>query len=151
MSVEVIKERGHTRESWLLLVLNLDGEFNFYLANAAQVGNRLELRGEKHTLTAKNGLTELQLVNALLLHHLQIVHLDDLFPHIGQQGEGEIAVNYSLTEGTILCAFFVNVYPLMVERGIGKKVDALLRHLHPVGSANDLAKMSTKLFVRIND
>ena len=44
----------------------------------------------------------------------------------------------------------VDVYPLMVESGVGKKVYALLVDEQPVGSAEVFAEMSCEIVVRID-
>lgn len=83
--VKVIKECRDARQRWLLLVFYLDGELDFHLADAAQVGYAVQCCHQAHTLAAQHGLAVLHLVHAIVYHHLEIVHLDDLLPHIGQQ------------------------------------------------------------------
>lgn len=83
--VKVIKECCDARQCGLLLVFYLDGELDFHLADAAQVGYAVQCCHQAHALAAQHGLAVLHLVHAIVYHHLEIVHLDDLLPHIGQQ------------------------------------------------------------------
>lgn len=83
--VKVIKECRDARQRGLLLVFYLDGELDFHLADAAQVGYAVQCCHQAHALAAQYGLAVLHLVHAIVYHHLEIVHLDDLLPHIGQQ------------------------------------------------------------------
>jgi hypothetical protein len=43
------------------------------------------------------------------------------------------------------------VYPLVVERGIGKAVDAVLVYLQPFGCAELLALVGGKLLIGVDD
>ena len=137
----MIQERGHTGEGRLALVFDFDGEFDFGFHRAAKIGNALEDGDEADALTAQHGLAKLHLVHAIVHHHLEVVHRDDLLPKVGQEREREIAVHDGLSEGAFFGSLGVYVYPLVVERGVGKHVDALLRHFEPVGCAEHLAQM----------
>ena len=55
-----------------------------------------------------------------------------------------------LAEGAFLGTFGVNVNPLVVERGVGKGVDAFLVYLKPVGDAKLLAYVLGKFLLRID-
>ena len=68
-----------------------------------------------------------------------------------QEREREVAVGDGLPEGTGGGALLVNMDPLMVERGIGKHIDALLRHFDPFGRADYFAFKGGELFVRIDN
>ena len=90
--VEVVEEGGHTLEGRLAGIFDFDGELDFCLACTAQVDNRLERGDQTDAAVCDDGLSEAHLVHAVVDHHLQVVHLDDLVPEVGEQGEGEIAV-----------------------------------------------------------
>ena len=49
-----------------------------------------------------------------------------------------------------LGALYVYMYPLVVEGGIGKLIDAVLVDGKPLRGTNFLAQVSGKLFIRIN-
>ena len=127
----MVEEGGHTCQGRLALVLDVDGELDFYLANAAEVGNAFELRAQAHALTALDGLTETHLVHAIVHQHLDIVHLNNLLPKIGQEGERQITMNDGRTEGTFLSAFLIHVNPLVVQRSVCKEVNTVLVYLQP--------------------
>ena len=128
----MIEEGGHTRQRRFALVLDVDGELDFNLANAAEVGNAIKFRAQTNALTALDSLAETHLVHTIVDQHLDIVYLDNLFPEIRQEGERQIAVSDGRTEGTFLRALLVHVNPLVVQRGVGEKVDAVLVHLQPI-------------------
>ena len=54
-------------------------------------------------------------------------------PHVGQQRQRQVAVGNGRLIGAFLAGtLYVDVYPLMVQRGVGKQVDALLVDLEPL-------------------
>ena len=90
--------------------------------------------------------------DAVVNHHLQVVHFDDLVPKIRQHGEGQVAVHDGAFEGAFgPGAFYVDVYPLVVGGGIGEEVDAFLRYFYVVGDAYLLAYQFFKIFIRIDN
>ena len=137
---KVVEELGLALQGRLALSLDLDLEVDEGLADAAQVLDAFE-RGHEANLAARDdGHAEAHLVHAIVDHHLQVVDLDDLIPHVGQEREGKVAVGDGALVGTLLGgARRVYVYPLVVERGIGKAVDAVLVYLQPFGCAELLA------------
>lgn len=149
--VEVVEEGGHAGEGGLLGAFNLDGKLHLDAADATQVGNALQRGHQTDALAAKDGLAELHLVHAIVDHHLQVVYLDNLLPQVGQERQRQVAVYDGLAEGTLSGTLLVNVYPLVVERGVGKEVDALLRHFKPVGGADNLTHMGLKFVVRVDN
>ncbi len=96
----MIEEGGHTCQRRFALILDVDGELDFYFADAAEVGDAFELCAKTNALTALDGLTESHLVHTIVDQHLDIVHLDNLFPKVRQEGERQITVNDSCTKGT---------------------------------------------------
>ena len=74
-------------------------------------------------------------LSAVVDHHFDVAHLDDLTPKIGQKRESQVAVYDGLTERPFFGFGFVNVDPLVIERGVGKLIDTLLRHFKPFGGA----------------
>ena len=131
--VEVVYEDGDAFDGFFACLLDVHGELDFCLYSAAEVGDAVEGGGEGEALAAEDGLTEFHLVNAVVDEHLDVLHINDLPPEIREDGEGEVTVcdgGAKLALG--LCALCVNVYPLVVERGIGKHVDAFLRELDVV-------------------
>ena len=55
-----------------------------------------------------------------------------------------------LAEGAVLGALGVHVYPLVVERGISKSIDAVLVHLQPFGNTEFLANVLFEIRIRID-
>ena len=65
-SIKVVQESGYTGKSWFTLILDFNGEFDFNLADAAQIGNALERGNQSNTLSAQYGLSKLHLVHAVI-------------------------------------------------------------------------------------
>lgn len=97
--IEVVQENSHTFEGFLLLALNLDGKLDFGFGHTAQIGQRLQIGHQTDALTRKNSLSELHLLHAIVDHHLQVVHLDDLAPQVRQHRKSEIPVRDGAVEG----------------------------------------------------
>ena len=149
-SVEVIEEGGDAGECRFLLVFDFDVELNLHLADASEVTDVVEFSDESHALSGEHGLSELHLVHAVVHEHLDVLDFDDLFPEVGQKAEGEIAVDDGLSEGTFFGSFGIYVNPLVVQGGVGKKVDAFLVHLQPVGFSEFLSQVLFKFFVGVD-
>lgn len=152
VSVEIVEEGGDALQSGLALSLNLDGEFDLYLADAAQVLDVVQRGGESHPAACDDGHAEAHLVHSIVDHHLQVVHFDNLFPQVGQQRERQIAVG----DGALVWAFFfsalhVYVDPLVVEGGVGKFVDAFLVDGEPVAFAEFLTQVGGELLIGVDD
>ena len=131
--LEIIKECGNALERLLAALLDFDAELDFGLRHTAEVGNRLQVGDEADAFARLHCLAELHLVHSVVHHHLQVVHLDNLVPQVWQHGEREVAVR----DGCLVWAFLlsllcIDVDPLMVEGGIGKHVDALLRKFYVI-------------------
>ena len=70
---------------------------------------------QAYALSGEYGLPVAHVVHAVVHHHLQIVHLDDLVPKHGQERECQVAVGNRLSEGAFLGSpFRVYVYPLVI-------------------------------------
>ena len=149
--IEMIEEGGDTCERWFLLVFDFDGKFDFHFADATEVGNGLQRGDEAYALSAQNGLAKFHLVHAVVDHHLQVVDFNNLLPHVGEEGECQVAVNDCLSEGASFCTLWVNVDPLVVEGGIGKLVDAFLADFEPFGCAENFAHMCGEVVVGVDD
>ena len=145
---EIVQECGETFEGLLLLVLDFEFKLDLSLADAADVGDVVKGCCETDTLTGKNRLSELHLIHSVVDEHLDVVHLNNLLPQMREEGKGEIAVSDGGLVGTFhLRTLGVNMYPLVVKRGIGKEVDTLLRDFEPFALTYHLAQMGGKLVV----
>ena len=92
--LKIVEEGGEAFESLLLLVLYLELELDLSLADAANVGYVVKHGCEAHALAGEDRLAELHLVHAVVYKHLDIVHLNDLLPQMGQEGQSEVTVSY---------------------------------------------------------
>ena len=80
------------------------------------------------------------------------MHLDNLFPQIGQHREGQITVGNGGLEGAFNGGLLgIHVNPLVVECGIGKEVDALLVEFYIVAFAESFAQHGGKLLIVVDD
>jgi len=86
-------------------------------------------------LAGEHGLPEFHLVHAVVDHHFDVAHLDDLTPKVGKERKGQVTMHDGLAERPFFCFVFVNVDPLVIERGVSKQVDTLLWHFKPVRGA----------------
>ena len=145
-----IEEGGDAGECRFLLVFDFNVKLNLHLADASEVTDVVEFSDESHALSGEHGLSELHLVHAVVHEHLDVLDFDDLFPEVGQKAEGEIAVHDGLSEGTFFGSFGIYVNPLVVQGGVGKKVDAFLVHLQPVGFSEFLSQVLFKFFVGVD-
>ena len=149
--VKIIEEGGDACEGGLACVLDLDGELNLRLCHAAEVLDRMEVGNETDALTREDCLTKLHLVHAIVDHHLKVVDLDDLIPHVGEHRESEVTVGDGRLERTLHSGTLgVDMNPLVVEGGIGKLVNTFLGQLYPLAHAEVLAKISGKLIVVVD-
>ena len=83
--------------------------------------------------TSNYGLTEAHIRHTVVHQHLDVVHLDNLIPHIGQQTQRQVAVgNGRLVWTLLLGTSHVDMYPLMVQGCVSKQVDTILVNLQPV-------------------
>lgn len=150
--LEVVEECCDAGECFLGRLLYLDGKLDLYLGNAAQVLDRVEVGNEAYVLARLYCLAELHLVHTVVDHHLEVLHLDNLIPQAGQHRECEIAVSDGRLEWAFYCGTLcVNVNPLVVECGIGKHVDALLREFYIVGYSDVLAEQCGKFMIAVDD
>lgn len=83
--------------------------------------------------------------------HLHVVDLQNLSPEVGEHRKVQVAVR----NGRFIRAFRpgalrVHVNPLVVERGVGEKVDLLLRDRQVVGNTQLLTYVLGK-FVEVVD
>ena len=130
---KIIEELSLALQCRLALTLDLDLETDISLADAAQVFDLVELGIESDATAGDDGHAKAHLVHTIVDHHLQMVHLDDLSPQMGQQREGQIAMrNRALIGALTLGTLHIDVDPLMVECSVGELVDAVLIHLQPV-------------------
>ena len=121
-------------------------------AYAPQILNLVELGREADAGAGDDGNAEAHFVHAVVHHHFQVVHLDNLVPHVGQEREREIAVS----DGVFVLAFLlgtlhIDVNPLMVERGIGKMINSLLVYFKPFRYTKRLAFVGGKFLKRVDD
>ena len=79
---KIIEEGGNALEGWLALPLNLNGKLDFGLADATQILDVVELSDQSDAATSDDGLSETHVVHTVVHQHLDIVHLDNLIPHI---------------------------------------------------------------------
>ena len=132
--LEVVEEGGDAFEGGFALAFDFDGELDFGLADAAEVLDVVQLGGQSHAAAGDDGLSKAHVGHAVVDEHLDVVHLDDLIPHVRQQRQREIAVGDGRLVGAFtLCALHVDMNPLVVQGGVGKHVDALLVDQQPVG------------------
>jgi len=150
--VEIIEEGGFAVEGWFALSFYFDGDMNFGLADAPQVLNVAEYCFRANAAACDDGLAEAHIVHAVVDQHLDVAHVDNLVPHIGQQRQCQIAVGNGAPVGTFhLRTRWIYMYPLMVVGGIGEKVDAVLVYLHPFRYSQHLAEMRGELFVGVDN
>lgn len=149
--LEVVDESGEAFESLLLRFFHDNTHADGSLDGSAQIEELLKVGRHIDVLTGKYGLGELQFVHTVIHLTLQITHFHNLVPHYGKQRQGEVTVGNGLSERTFgLAAFLVYVNPLMVERGIGKLVDALLSDMDALATTQFLTHIFCKVFVRID-
>ena len=94
---------------------------------------------------------EAQFLDAVVDQHLHVVDLQNLSPEVGEHRKVQVAVR----NGRFIRAFRpgalrVHVNPLVVERGVGEKVDLLLRDRQVVGNTQLLTYVLGE-FVEIVD
>ena len=112
---EIIQEGGDTFEGGLALSFDFDFKLDFGFADAANVADGMQFSDQSHTTSRHHGLSKAHLVHAIVYQHLDIVHLNNLFPQVGQQRKRKISVcDSALKLALLLGALHVNVYPLMV-------------------------------------
>ena len=140
ISVEVVEEGGDALKCGLALTFDFNLEGDAGLADTTQVGYLVQLGHHAQTAAHGHSLTETHLVHAIVDEHLQVVDLDDLVPEVGQQREGKITMHDGALVGALgLGALYVYMYPLVVEGGIGKLIDAVLVDGKPLRGTNFLA------------
>ena len=150
--LEVVEEGGNALQGRFALAFNLNLKLHAGLADATQVLDAVERDHEAHATAYLDGLAEAHLVHTIVDEHGDIAHLEHLGPHIGQEREREITVGDGAPIRTLLGrAVGIDVDPLVVERGVGEEVDAVLIDEKPVGLAELLAKVGGKFVVGRND
>ena len=113
--------------------LNLYSELYLCLAYSAEVLDIVERCDKADTASADNGLTKPHLVHTVVDKHFYVSHLNYLVPEIWQDRESQVSVGDSrLVWAFFSCTFCVDVYPLMVECGVGKQVYAFLVESEPL-------------------
>src|SRR3954468_13084645 len=99
-----------------------------------------ELHGEAVLLPFLERRRETDLVEPVVDHHPEVLHLDELEEDPGDQGEREVPVRDRLLERRFAAgALAVDVDPLVVAGRVGELHDRLVRHLAPAGDAQLLA------------
>ena len=69
-----------------------------------------------------------------------------------QHAKGEIAVSDGLAEGALLLGFLcIDMNPLMVERCVGKHINAFLTELYVITDTQLLSFVLLKVFKRIDN
>ena len=138
--LEIIEEGGDTLQGRFALAFDFNFEGNTGLADAAKVLDALQRGRHADVATRDDGLSEAHFVHAIVDQHLDVVDLDDLVPQVGEQRKREVSVGDSALVRTLhFGSLRVDVYPLVVEGGVGKEVDALLVYLQPIGNTQLLA------------
>ena len=150
--LEVVEECGHAVECGLSLSFYLDAKLHTGLADAPQVFDAVERSDQADAAAGLDGLAKPHLVHAVIDEHGDVSHLDDLLPEVRQERECEVAVGDGAPVGTFLGRpLGIDVYPLVVECGVGKEVDALLGDLKPLRLAELLAQVGGKFVVGRDD
>ena len=149
---EEIDEGGDAFEGCLAGFFDVDGEADAHADGATQVGECLHMGCHLNALSGEHRLPELHLIHSVVDKALQVVHLYDLSPEIGEEREGEVAVYDGLVERTLcLAAFLIDVYPLVVESCVGEHVDAVLVHLDVIAGTYFLTEECFKVLVAVDD
>ena len=78
--LKIIQEGGDAFEGGF--ALSFDFYFKFYLsfANAANITDGVQFGNQSHFTSCHHGLSKAHLVHAIVHQHLDVVHLDNLFP-----------------------------------------------------------------------
>ena len=82
--IEEIEESGQSLESGLLSVFDFDNKLNLRFAGTSEVDDVVEIGNQSDPAPGDNRLSEFHLVHSVVNHHLEVINLDDLVPHIGQ-------------------------------------------------------------------
>lgn len=79
-----------------------------------------------HATAGDNRLAEAHVSHAVVDQHLDIVDLNNLIPHVWQQTQRQVTMsNGALVRTLLFCALYIHMYPLVVECGISKEIDAI--------------------------
>ena len=149
---EEIDEGGNAFEGCLAGLLDVDGEADAHADGATQVGEGLHVGGHLDALSGEYGLPELHLVHTIVHQALQVVDLYDLSPEIGEEREGEVAVDDGLMEGALsLAALLIDMNPLVVEGSVGKHIDAILVDLYVIAGTDFLTEECFEVLVAVDD
>jgi len=120
---------------WLVFYFKLNEERGF--ANASEADDGFERNPAAYFVVYEYGLPKPELLDAVIYFHLQVLHIHNLFPEIRYESECKVAVRNSSFEGTFIFGpFCVDMYPLMIESGIGEVIDLFLGYLMPAGYAD---------------
>ena len=91
------------------------------LTDAAQALDVMQFGDQPDFRTCDDRQTEAHLIHPIVHQHLDIIHLNDLVPHIGQQRQGQIPMgNGTLVLALLLGTLHIHVYPLVVEGSVCK-------------------------------
>ncbi len=115
---------------WLIFYFKLNIERGF--GNASEINDGFEQNPASYFVVYKHWLPEPELLYAVIYFHLKILHIYNLFPEIRYERECEIAMRYgSFKRAFFVGSFYISMYPLMVERGIGELVNLFLGYFMP--------------------
>lgn len=99
--IEIVEEGGNALQGLLGGTFDLNGKFDFRLCHSAQVGQRVQGSDQTEAVSGQDSLPELHLIDTIVDHHLQVVHLNNLIPEIRQQRQGQITVRDGRFEGAL--------------------------------------------------
>ena len=115
---------------WLVFYFQLNKKRGF--GGASEINDGFERNPAPYFIVYKHGLSKLQLLYAVIYFHLKVLHICNLLPEIRYKRECEVAVCYGSFKGAFFFgSFYIDMYPLMVEGGIGEVVDLFLGYFMP--------------------
>ena len=112
---KVIQEGGNAFQGRFVLAFNLYLELDARLADASQVLDAFQPRHQTNARIHEYRASEAHFVHTVVHHHLQIMHLNGLVPHVWQQRKCKVSVrNCGLVSTFFRRTLRIYVYPLMV-------------------------------------
>ena len=119
----MVEEHDRGFEGVLGAVFDLERHPDFGFDDPAEVRDRLQGGAQPDLVVDQNRLVETQFLDAVVDHHLHVVHLYDLRPKVGKDRERQVSVRDGGAVGALSPRpLRVHMDPLVIEGRIREKV-----------------------------
>jgi hypothetical protein len=145
--MEMVQEYQNTGESRFFLVLNFQFDFYFGFDSTTKVCDIFQFGDQPYFTIDSHGLGKSQVFDAVIDHHFEIFHPNDLLPKVRHNAECQITVSNCISKCSFrFCPLRICMNPLMIVSSISEKVDLGLGDSEKFGSAKLLSIVLFKLF-----